>query len=286
MHLRPRSATVTLLIITGALVLPTGQAEGAPPLTEAQAVKAYAPLVKLHPGEKHLPMNPGDFIAGSRLRYDQPFADHQETDQVDPAKLGSGGYVYKGHTTNEPRDKNTDGWFLELTNETLRNGTGTGANALYRFVPGESLTWWFFYGYSNSEGPINHEGDWERISVQLGPDNRARTVAYWRHNGHCAIPWKDVPRVNGTHPVVYSALGDHASYPNAGVTTVDFFGTDRRADGGRQWNLAALPKVNLPGQSWFGYTGAWGEIGNSEHTTGPQGPAAKPVTPADFADPC
>ena len=65
MHRTRRNTVLTLAVIAGGLLLPAGRAEGARRSREAQAVKAYAPLVKLHPVEKHLPMNPGDFIAGS-----------------------------------------------------------------------------------------------------------------------------------------------------------------------------------------------------------------------------
>jgi hypothetical protein len=261
---------------------PLHRADAAPPLTESQAVRAYAPLVRLHPDERHLPMNPADFIAGSRLRYDKFGPDGQIADKVDSAKLGSGGYEFDGHRSNDPHDKNTDWFFLELTNEKLRDGTGTSADSLYRFIPGQSLTYWFFYGYSNSEGPINHEGDWERIELRLRPDNRPDRVAFFGHNGHCRVDWSAVKKVSSTHPVVYSALGDHASYPTAGTTTVSGVGTDKRADGGREWNLAKHSFYEVSKRPWFGYTGAWGEIGNSGHTSGPQGPVVKAAQPGDF----
>lgn len=283
MPLRVRRAVLSVPLVATVL-LPQVRAEAAAPLTEAQAVKAFAPQVRLHPDEQHFPLNPGEFIAGSRLRYDRFGPDGHLADggKVDPARLGGGGYQYGGHRTNEPRDKNTDGFFLELEDHGLRAGRGTSAAALYHFVAGRSLTYWFFYGYSNSEGPVNHEGDWERIVLRLGPDNRPTAASFFAHGGRCVIPWSQVTKAGGTHPVVYASLGDHASYPTPGEKRVEFFGTDKRADGGPTWNPAANGLVDVTGRAWYGYTGAWGEIGNSRHTTGPQGPGAKRPGPGDF----
>ena len=61
-----------------------------------------------------------------------------------------------------------------------------------------------------------HEGEWERITVDLKPDNTPRQVRYWVHDCEepITVAWDGVPKVEETHPVVFSALGAHASYPD------------------------------------------------------------------------
>jgi hypothetical protein len=235
-------------------------------------------------------MNPGDFIEGSRLRFDRrgigkkdaPIAD---TGEVDPNRLGGKvpyrPYEYDGHTSTEPKTTNTRGFFLELDPEDQRKG-GLTAATLYRFNRYKTIEFWFFYGYSDSEDPINHEGDWERIAIQLRSDNRPTgRVAFHGHNGVCTTKWSDVTKISG-RPVVYSSLGDHASFPRPGIRAVGGVGNDRWADGGEQWNPAAHGLYNLERRPWYGYTGAWGEMGNINDTSGPQGPSAKPLDPANF----
>lgn len=284
-----RGRVLAVLLAGAGAVVPVNPAAAAEPWTESETVRALVPYVRLHPEETWFPMNPGDFIKGSRLRFDQSFRDKQLADagQVDPGRLGGAPgfqpYEHDGHFSNEARTKNTDGFFLELDPDDPRKGTGTTAATLYRFDRYKTIEFWLFYGYSDSEDPFNHEGDWERIAIQLRSDNRPTgRVAFYGHNGVCTTAWSDVSKVSG-RPVVYSSLGDHASFPRPGIRSVAGVGNDRWADGGEQWDPAAHGFYNLERRPWYGYTGAWGEIGNSNETTGPQGPGAKPLDPAAFA---
>jgi hypothetical protein len=288
-------------------------------LTEAQVVPGYGPLVLLHPEETYRPMNARAFIDGSQLRWSHGggCGDHLVADngQVDPELLGQGGYRHHAgtgfvvnpfdpcrHTDDEwnsaqatrPRDHGSpighqpEGFFLDFPNERRAGSDPDQVPVYYEFRTGHSLTFWFFYAFN--EGPVHsperaddHEGDWEHISVQLGPDNRATRVAYFQHNGHCVLNWGDVPKFRG-HPVAFSAKGSHASYAWAGdyhlAPTVD----DHAAEGPRWegWRQAA----DVTAQRWYGYGGAWGEVGEYEATTGPMGPSRyKPGPPDDFSQP-
>jgi hypothetical protein len=166
------------------------------------------------------------------------------------------------------------------------------------------ITYWFFYGLSRPPGvparsdALVHEGDWERISVLLAhlePDDSLRyvpvSVTYHHHNEQRVLPWYAVRRVFGgsaaapepTHPVVYSAEGSHASYWRAGS-----YPTEYKPDGKRlfavddeaiactscpQWHTWDLV-LNALDQGWYGFGGAWGEVGGSGDVSGPLGPSS------------
>ena len=259
---------------------------GAAALTEADAVAAFAPVVRLHPNEWLHPMNPGDFIARSTLNYARSLRgdarDIVGMGEIDAGRLGRGEYTYDGRRTNQherPRDGSGNGFFLNLDNDARGGTPGRPVGAFYEFVPGRWLTYWFFYGYSHSEDPIAHEGDWERISIRLKSDNRPARVAFFQHDGACSLPWSDISTTAGSHPVVYSGLGDHASYHRVGIFKhTRNQGTDHTADGGRQWRTgdALYDATTRP---WYGYGGAWGEVGHISSTTGPAGPKFQPLDP-------
>jgi Vacuolar protein sorting-associated protein 62 len=64
-----------------------------------------------------------------------------------------------------------------------------------------------------------HEGDWEHITVRLGPDLRLLGVFYAQHGDSVWV--EQPPLVDGTHPIVLSALNSHASYWSADTFTQD-----------------------------------------------------------------
>jgi hypothetical protein len=133
---------------------------------------------------------------------------------------------------------------------------------VYRIVPGQWLTYWFFYAYSDSEGTVNHQGDWERITIQLDGDNRPVRVAFHGHGGHCLSEWSVVDKAAGTHPIVYSSVGDHASFPRPGTRKMHKgAATDKCADGGQTWDLSRRNLLDVTTRPWYGYTGASGEPG-------------------------
>jgi hypothetical protein len=176
-----------------------------------------------------------------------------------------------------------EGFFMELS-DSSRPGLGTNAGIYYEYrnvIGGEkSIVYWLFYGFNRSPGPrpvaraFDHEGDWERIAVLLGDDNRARTVAYYGHEGSCTLPWSATPKHRG-HPVVFSAIGSHASYPYAGSFPTEVPRVrDHTARGGPQWRTWRR-MFDAFEQGWWGYGGAWGHVGRNPtgNSTGPLGPS-------------
>ena len=167
---------------------------------------------------------------------------------VDPLRLGAGaldpyaarqkrrficaekGREYFANELTRPHDKSKsrphelgkhEGFYLDLDDE-FRLGAQPDAEnkvhtrAYYSFASGSSITYWFMYGY-NQGSPFfgglgtlvdRHEGEWERITVDLKPDNTPRQVRYWVHDCEepITVAWDGVPKVRETHPVVFSAL--------------------------------------------------------------------------------
>lgn len=181
-----------------------------------------------------------------------------------------------------------------------------------------------------------HEGDWERIDVVLGNDDVPIEVRYFGHG--CSgptfestnfVPWSALEAglpgggglVDGTHPIVYTAQGSHASYPterspgtgscpDAGGVTDGAKGlTDETqyvpgvSSTWRPWESdSAL--VDPTQECWYGFGGAWGQTGNGlaryidaqiglfsttviDAATGPTGPyhnqvLAEPSAPPAF----
>jgi hypothetical protein len=137
------------------------------------------------------------------------------------------------------------------------------------------ITYWLFYAF-NSKETNQHEGDWERISVRFDEDAQPKRVAYYAHNGRprtCAFD--DVMSIANRHPVVFSALGSHASYPSTGDFRIGKGGKiDHADDAGARWRTWASG-LRSPATSWYGFGGAWGERGSNSTTTGPAGPGQR-----------
>jgi len=135
------------------------------------------------------------------------------------------------------------------------------------------VQYWWFNGYN--DGPVaggldRHQGDWEHITIKLKNEQPVRL--YYAAHGEptelkpTEVEWSD------THPIVYSALGSHASYPRAGSFKLVVQSLkDRTKKGGRVWETTDQ-LASVRAQPWRDYAGAWGEIGEYVHTTGPLGP--------------
>lgn len=277
--LRPTLVLVGVTLLVGGTV----PAAEAAPLPTDQAVKAYAPIVRLHPNEGNLPMNADDFINRSELRWDHEgrcYSDSHIARPVDARTLGSGGYrhqkkggwnckhegrEYTSAENTRPKDKGVageDGFFLDLDDD-ARRGEGTSAPVYFDYAPGAWITYWLFYGYNDFTARVNHEGDWERVSVYLDRNNRAVGVYYSAHHGGC----RKLGKLSG-RPVAFVAKGSHANYPKPGTNT---YWQDHASDQGETWATQKNLR-KLTDQPWYGYGGGWGQVGEFSDTTGPLGP--------------
>jgi len=298
--------------LTAALLLPmlgttpvVAQSDAVP-----DPVTAYAPLVYLHPNEDLLPYRVDLYVPQSELWWNR---DGRTCDAVlkdDHALLGviaAGGYsenidhhddcttdtVLTPWTTIEfaapgfthpsdrrPLGEKAEGFYLDVPDDDpddILGGSPIGkAPSYYEYEPGRFIIYWFFYA-RNEQGPNRHDGDWEHIVVRLDPEDRATDVAYYQHECAPVLKrWAEVER-DGDHPVVYSALGSHASYweprsPSLPVNTdcvlPDIFDEAEQSDKvWRTWQGAGL--VEARAEPWYRYGGIWGEPFDGLLTTNP-----------------
>lgn len=79
-----------------------------------------------------------------------------------------------------------------------------------------NVQYWFFYAYNQTPAFFDHDADWEHVTVVVSPAGHPRGMFFAQH-GDCSPgvfrPWADVRR-DGEHPIVLSARGTHASYPD------------------------------------------------------------------------
>jgi hypothetical protein len=305
--LRRRTATAAAVALLS-LVGFAPPASAAAPATVAK----YAPSVYLAPGEAYLPMSAGTFVAQSSLSWAHdtgcPDATVAERTTIDASKLGAGGYQhqiadvlcvehgtqYKSNELTRPRqgDKpnvpTAEGFFLNFPN-TQRSGQGTAAPVYYEYSAHKYVTYWFFYAFNDAPAPIDsfdHEGDWERISVQLDAQDNAVTVAFYEHSGYCTLPWSQVAQ-ESAHPVAYSAVGTHATYWKAGTFPLVGGLANDVTGKGTSWKTYQTTLSDAHAQGWFGFGGAWGEVGEVEDSTGPLGPSSfKGPAPSNWNVPC
>ncbi|WP_203557863.1 hypothetical protein [Streptomyces sp. S4.7] len=144
--------------------------------------------------------------------------------------------------------------------------------------------YWFFYPCNKLVAGNRHEGDWERVAVQLR-DGEPQAVTFAKHGGDpCRTKWSELNPRDG-HPAVYSALGSHGSYSTEGFHRVSHT-FDRTSDEGAEWrtwdNVRPVDR-----EPWWGYTGWWGAQQHVNGFNGPMGPYPNRQLPGIFTDePC
>lgn len=151
------------------------------------------------------------------------------------------------------------------------------APAYYEFHSGEYIAYWFFYPLSVPAAgwfQASHDGDWEHIVVMLNSDNTPRSVKYYYHHAVTEKNWDEIEKID-SHPVVWVGEESHASYwsvdCNVAYPDFPFVTLDVCSDSGYQWETwQNLDEVTS--QPWYGFGGAWGEIGTNGDTTAPLGP--------------
>ncbi len=153
-------------------------------------------------------------------------------------------------------------------------------------VDGDILVeYWFYYPYNDGPLFFKHESDWERITVRLDQYMKPRGAYLARHENNAPGPffiWADLKN-EGSHPVIFSAKGTHATYANASdaawfesistCTSSDQCSPHvwRTWEGGGLSRLDDLPEGSVSA-SVFRFSGRWGAKGFWPGTSAPRGP--------------
>lgn len=259
-----------------------------------QIARRYAPILVLPRGKYNLPTDPNSYIANSRLREDRSFrGDKQHGDNTNGSARDNFSAADVGRVTK-------DNYFLDLNNDKRGTLGSKDSPIFYQFDKGgggkpPKITYHFFYPYNDAPkaGPIdlNHEGDWERVTLELDPKTyKPVNALYSAHNGKPKpVSYKDVPKDGATNrPLVYVATGSHANYTKPGRYALthgaahDQTAVDRNRDGkinrrdGVVFFDTARDLREVTAQAWYPKTGKglhWGEIGATKHSSGPFGPS-------------
>jgi hypothetical protein len=231
--------------------------DGIPDSLEQALAARYAPVVVLAPDEQNRPASTRWLLGRIAPRGMSP-------DDVGRALLAGrvalGGADFPDEVragSGDPRD-----WV-------------TYVHVYPRVDGGINIQYWFFYPYNRAPLFFDHEGDWEHITVELAPDGDPRAVYFSEHgnnNPGVARTWNDVRR-SGDHPIVLSARGTHASYPDqASVAWFDRASQCRSLDGcadpvWRTWQAGGLTNVGergavLGASEVLAYAGRWGGAGH------------------------
>ena len=229
-----------------------------PDLARARLLRAYAPLLVLHPDVRFHPETVDGYLADADLvgtHYDQRLCRAIDG----PAAIDCYASADAAHAA-------------PLT------AYGAAFDSPGRVV----LEYWLFYPfdlYSVSNPPNefwqDHEADWETVAVVLDTTSGAPKpllVATSRHCSGARREWTRVER-RGTHPVVYVALGSHATYYAPGEVPLErrcwppvaraiftAYGVPLRDHVARGTAVApAIVTVTTVSPSWMAFTGKWGE---------------------------
>jgi len=232
--------------------------DGLPDSLEERLAARYAPAVVLAPGERNRPASTRWLLA----RVAPPgIAANDASHALLAGQLRLGGTEFSDEVragSNDPRD-----WV-------------TYVHVYPRVDGGINVQYWFFYPYNKA--PLffgNHEGDWEHITVELAPGGSPRAVYFSEHsNNNPGVyrSWEQVRRV-GDHPIVLSARGTHASYPDqTSVAWFDNVSQCRAVEAcqdlvWRTWEAGGLVNVGERGAALvdgeeLAYAGRWGGGGH------------------------
>ena len=270
-----------------------------PPGEDLSLARQFAPVLYFHPDELFRPQPVEVLIDQARLRRTRAgWFDVNVINDPTPRDLcryaGPEYFLDVWYGDDGSSDyKNYSAHRTFYTTHLSPEAGGPPPTAYARVVHEENHTviqYWLFYYYNDWLN--KHEGDWEMVQVILDGAEQPQWVVVSQHHGGTRRPWSAVQVEEGTHPVVYVALGSHANYfwgdevfPNAReMGSASFTVVDRTGHAHR-----TIPQVLLvpereeverqpddwPGMEWLCFKGNWGERAAQADLGGPQGPPEK-----------
>ena len=167
--------------------------------------------------------------------FGDPIADHDDSTGAPMLRIDLLGPSYQppvASAFNPPNesDRLVQGGDPKAAADEMR-GLGFANRTYARVVYGNSgtlwLQYWFFYYYNDwSDLSVfgRHQGDWEMIQVSLDDDLNPSNVVYAQHGGPKRCAFGNVVVPGTSSPEVFVANASHASYMEAGKTTVESVG--------------------------------------------------------------
>jgi hypothetical protein len=278
-----------LLALAGLVACLMGRAadrdgDGIDDALEDALLQRFAPVVLLHPTEEALPASTGWLLARSDL---EP-ATGPRPRVLAASVLGLVGW---------PKPVEDPAARLHPLPGTHAGSADRSEWTVYGHAfPAEGggvlLQYWFFYAFNDAYGLFDHEGDWEHVTVKLGPSLAPEGAWYARHHDSHPGPWFAWSALSreGEHPVVLSGRGTHASF--ASVEDVPAYertcGTTwpaaAQAGGCAVWrtweestggvvNVGERAAPRVPFIAWPGRWGSTGRLGLDSRSLPPRGPA-------------
>jgi len=174
---------------------------GVVPSVEQSLAQRFAPIVLLHPEERYLPMSVGEYF---RHLHDAKGEEFFTSGRADFER----GLVQAAVAQVSQDLQRLQYWFFYPKN---------GCQGMQ--IDYQPWGWWHKREVQHKTIEVcnlgRHEGDWERVTIELSPDLAAiRRVFYSQHEGGV---WLDAAQaqLEQGRVVVYAALNSHANYPSA-----------------------------------------------------------------------
>lgn len=247
-------------------------------LSDQELAEEYAPSFRLHSAEIYTPM-PIELA----LQHASCYQASGDTETCSTGLLGGdwlnadGSYVdFHGYPGDGLDDANGSHQYYK---QKIRNDPDNASVVYARIWRGGGRTviqYWLYYYYNSwgHQGGLGmgfglHEGDWEMVQVVLDGNEQPLYAVFAQHlalpapylnfNGASKKEWNDLARdtANGDHPIVYVALGSHASYfgPYPYLYAYDHTASETAA--------LLRPAVRLLDEHgadrWVSYQGKWGQ---------------------------
>ena len=309
MHKYARTARIVFMIMAGTLAM-TPQLrsidqdlDGLDDSIENVLALRFAPVLYLHTKEAFYPATPVWFMDRTHMRYNHNNCSDDQIlnlGQVNNTTIGQQAHQDKNILCSHSGSNNlssggttTSKFFLQIPNddneETTRLGIRNVADWVCyvnvrrsrAFFEHFDVQYWFFYARNGNLGGVGgeHEGDWERITVRVYPDQTTiQAIYYAAHGDEGMWYFPGEYALESGRPVVYAARDSHASYPTIGQHVRNNLPDDFTNAGLRHDFLGATSRLGTPsvpanGHLWLNYNGFWGERGSI--FSGPSGPGFK-----------